>query len=386
MNTKCNTEKFSVQFLSGMDQVEGAEWNRLTGTGYPFLRYEFLAALESSGSVTQESGWQPQHMLIHRDDQLVALMPLYIKDHSYGEYVFDWAWADAYHRNGIHYYPKLLTAVPFTPAGGPRLCLLSEELRPEITAVAVEKIKQLTDENGYSSWHLLFPQQDESAQFVQSGLCERNGCQYHWFNRGYRDFDDFLAHLSSRKRKNIKRERRRVAEQDIRLIRVTGREISERHLNIFYTFYQATYYKRAQRGYLTLNFFQQIHAAMPEQLMLVLAYREDQPVAAALCLTGEDTLYGRYWGCLEEYECLHFEACYYQGIEFCIERNIGKFDPGAQGEHKISRGFEPIATYSLHWIRHPGFRAAIEDFLDREKPGIDQYIEQASQQLPFRKA
>ncbi|MCF7982335.1 MAG: GNAT family N-acetyltransferase [Pseudomonadales bacterium] len=384
MNTKSDRTKFKIKFLSGLDQINSDNWNRLTGLDYPFLRYEFLAALETSGCVAAETGWQPQHLLVYIDDQLMALMPLYVKTHSYGEYVFDWAWAEAYHRHGVQYYPKLLTAIPFTPATGSRLCIAPGQDRQYITRRIVEAIKQQVEEKGYSSWHLLFPQKNEFDSLSQCQLAARIGCQYHWFNRQYSDFNDFLARLSSRKRKNIKRERRLVAEQKIHIVRLPGAEVTEQQLKTFYEFYQATYYKRGQQGYLNLDFFTTLLTNMPEQLLLVLAYRENQPIAGALCLKSCDTLYGRYWGCLDEYECLHFEACYYQGIEYCIEQGIQKFDPGAQGEHKISRGFEPTTTRSLHWVAHSGFRAAIEDFLKREKDGVDEYMVHASQMLPFK--
>jgi len=386
MNTKSNTSKFRTSFLSGLNKVDSADWNRLTGVDYPFLRYEFLAALENSGCVSEQTGWQPHHLVVYQATHLVALMPLYIKTHSYGEYVFDWAWADAYHRHGVPYYPKLLTAIPFTPATGSRLCIAPGQNDAEISSLAVEKIKHHAETKGYSSWHLLFPCKSEFEQLSQHNLSARSGCQYHWKNRDYANFDDFLAHLSSRKRKNIKRERRRVAEQGITLTRIPGMEITQAQLQTFYEFYQSTYYKRGQQGYLTLAFFEKILTTMPDQLLLVMAYRDNHPIAAALCLGSSDTLYGRYWGCLEEYECLHFEACYYQGIEHCIEQGIQKFDPGAQGEHKISRGFEPTTTHSLHWIAHPGFRAAIDDFLKREHRGVKDYIEQASQLLPFKRS
>ncbi len=385
MNTKSSTTKFVVAYLSGIDQVSGVEWNSITGTSYPFMRHEFLCALESSDSVCPEAGWQPHHLVVYQAEQLVAVMPLYVKTHSYGEFVFDWAWADAFQRHGFEYYPKLLTAIPFTPATGPRLCVIDETQRHIITQLVINDIKELLDNEDYSSWHLLFPETKELEQYSEFKLSKRTGCQYHWMNHDYQEFDDFLARLSSRKRKNIKRERRRVTEQGIQLKRITGINITSQQLFDFYTFYQATYYKRARRGYLTFEFFEQIHKLMPEQLMLVMAYVEQQPIAAALCFQGNDTLYGRYWGCLEEFECLHFEACYYQGIEYCIEQKIRKFDPGAQGEHKISRGFEPTNTYSLHWIAHPGFRAAIDNFLEQEARGIDDYMEQAARLLPFKK-
>lgn len=385
MDTKTKINKLELEFISSLAQVDAADWNRLASDGYPFMRYEFLAALENSGSVSEQSGWQPHHLVGYRDGRPVAIMPLYIKTHSYGEYVFDWAWANAYHRNGFQYYPKLLTAIPFTPASGSRLCLDISLNRQSVTHQVVQQIKHLAEVKGYSSWHVLFPQQVEFQAFADSQLSQRTGCQYHWFNRDYADFDDFLAQLSSRKRKNIKRERRRVREQGISLKTFTGKEIDKHHIRTFYQFYQATYYKRAQKGYLTLDFFNKLLEGMAEQLVLVLAFREDHPIAGALSICGNDTLYGRYWGCLEEYECLHFEACYYQGIEFCIAQGLNKFDPGAQGEHKIARGFEPTPTYSVHWLVHPAFRQAINKYLEDEAVGIDQYMHEAAKFLPFKK-
>ena len=385
MITKREQSKFRVAFLSGMDQIDRVTWNSICGTDYPFLRHEFLRALEHSGSVGADTGWRPHHLVLYRKDEPVGLMPLYIKSHSYGEYVFDWAWADAYHRHHFSYYPKLLSAVPFAPAGGPRLCLRDEELRSAATLAVVNAIREELDREEYSSWHLLFPHPRELPFFAELGLLQRHGCQYHWFNRDYPSFDQFLDHLSSRKRKNIRRERRRVAEQGLELTRLSGPERSDEQLQTFYTFYQATYYKRGQRGYLSPAFFREILSTMPEQLLLVLAYLDGEAVAGAFFMQGGDTLYGRYWGCLEEYECLHFEACYYQGIAHCIDHGIARFDPGAQGEHKISRGFEPVTTHSVHWIAHPGFRAAIADFLEREQAGMSDYMAQASKLLPFKK-
>ncbi len=387
METKIIAQNMEVQFHPRIRDIDPAIWNGIAGTGYPFLRHEFLAALEQSNSVGIEAGWEPRHVLVEDDGVAVALMPLYIKHNSYGEYVFDWAWADAYQRHGIEYYPKLLTAIPYTPATGPRLCIAAgANANAQAIATAVfEHIRSYAEQLGCSSWHLLFPEQRDMPHFDGLPLGERLGCQYHWFNRDYHDFDEFLGRFVSRKRKNIKRERRRVAEQGITLSRIAGPDIEAADMEVFYDFYQATYLKRGRQGYLTPDFFFQLRETMAEQLLLVMAYRENKPIAAALCLVGDDTLYGRYWGCFEDYECLHFEACYYQGIEYCIEQGLARFDPGAQGEHKILRGFEPIETYSLHWIKHPGFRAAIEDFLNREQAGMQDYKAEAATLLPFRK-
>lgn len=382
MNT---VQNFSFQYLSSIDQISPAHWDNLCASDYPFLRHAFLAALEHSDSIGGDSGWQPYHLCAYQNQQLVAVMPLYIKQHSYGEYVFDWAWADAYRRYNVDYYPKLVTAIPFTPASGQRLCTAPDVDQQALIHAIVADIQTQTRRGDFSSWHLLFPQIDEFERWQQTDLRQRSGCQFHWFNLDYRSFDEFLATFTSRKRKNIKRERRRVAEQGIKLQPLTGAQISDQHIRDFYLFYQATYLKRGQQGYLTLEFFLALREKMAEQLLLVMAEKDGEAIAAALCLRDSNTLYGRYWGCLEEYECLHFESCFYQGIEYCIAHGLTRFDPGAQGEHKILRGFEPVKTHSLHWIEHEGFRAAIDRFLGQEKLGMAQYQAQAAEMLPFKK-
>jgi len=376
---------FTFKHLASIDQISAQIWNSLCTSDYPFLRHEFLATLENSGSVGSNSGWQPYHLIVYQNDSLVAVMPLYIKIHSYGEYVFDWAWAEAYQRHNVTYYPKLLSAIPFTPATGPRLCAVQGIDKAALMSAIVEDIQTQAEGGRFSSWHLLFPESDEFDDWQKTKLSPRTGCQFHWFNRDYKSFDDFLSTFTSRKRKSIKRERRRVAEQGIALQSLSGDHISEKHILDFFIFYQATYMKRGQQGYLTLDFFLQLRAKMSDQLVLVMAEKDDQAVAAALCLRDSETLYGRYWGCLEEYECLHFEACFYQGIEYCIANGIKRFDPGAQGEHKILRGFEPVKTVSLHWIAHEGFREAVDRFLGQEKLGIAQYKDDATAMLPFKK-
>jgi len=378
-------QSFSFEYLSSIDRIDADVWNATCASDYPFLRHEFLAALENSGSVGGNSGWQPYHLTVYQNGDLVALIPLYIKSHSYGEYVFDWAWADAYHRHNVEYYPKLLTAIPFTPASGPRLCTTPNIDKTALISAIVDDIQKQTKDGRFSSWHLLFPKAAEFKSWQQTELRARTGCQFHWFNREYKSFGDFLSAFTSRKRKSINRERRRVAEQGISLYTLTSDQISEKHIRDFFIFYQATYMKRGQQGYLTLNFFLQLRDTMADHLVLVLAEKDGQSIAAALSLRDAKTLYGRYWGCLEEYECLHFEACFYQGIEFCITNGIQRFDPGAQGEHKILRGFEPVKTYSLHWIEHPGFREAIDRFLGQEKLGMAQYKDDATAMLPFKK-
>jgi hypothetical protein len=371
-----------VNLHQSIESIGLERWNALCGTDYPFLRYEFLHALEASGSVSARTGWQPVHVeLLDEDDSPLLLMPLYLKSHSWGEYVFDWAWADAYERNGLAYYPKLVNAIPFTPATGPRFG--STLPMQDALALFPQLLQQVMQEVRASSWHCLFPP-EKAVKQSRPPVLQRLGCQYHWFNRDYQNFDDFLDRFNARKRKAVKRERRKVKEQGLVLKRLSGAQITADHLDCFYGFYQSTYLKRGRSGYLTADFFHRLHQSMPKQLLLVLAEHESKPVAAALYFIGADTLYGRYWGCDADFDSLHFEACYYQGIEFCIEQGLHRFDPGAQGEHKIQRGFEPIRTGSLHRIADPGFEQAIARFLQEESELMEQQIAELTTWLPFR--
>lgn len=374
-----------LQFIDSIHRVAADEWNAVAGDDYPFLQHTFLAALEDSGATTAETGWLPQHLVIREGGVLCGLLPLYIKSHSYGEYVFDWAWADAYRRHGLEYYPKLLSAIPFTPATGPRLCLRDDLEADALYSVVVEQLQRRAQQLGASSAHVLFPDVNDAERWQRAGLLQRIGPQYHWFNRGYQGFDDFLATFSSRKRKNLRKERRTVADQGLRLERLSGSDVSESQWRFFFHCYQMTYAKRSGHGgYLSEAFFQAIARSMADRLLLVLAYEGDVPVAAALNFQGADTLFGRYWGCIREYDFLHFEACYYQGIEHCIEQGLSKFDPGAQGEHKIQRGFEPITTYSQHWLADASFSDAVARFLHTEQRHIAEYLQEAAQALPFK--
>jgi len=373
-----------VKQINSMTQVNCANWNRLTGDAYPFLHHEFLLALEQSGSVSEQTGWSPSHLLVMDEDELVAFMPLYLKQHSWGEYVFDHQWAQAYQQQGIDYYPKWLTAIPLTPCQGPRIVIKAAIDPLEVTHTLLIFIKQLSEQRGISSWHCLFPVPQQVELLRSLGLSIREGVQFHWINQGYRDFNDFLQTLSASKRKMLKRERRRVSEQGICLLRIAGPDVSDLQWQVFFQFYKMTYLKRGSQPYLNLAFFQQIAATMGEQLLLVLAVKDDNYIAAALSFVGADTLFGRYWGCYEEYNGLHFEACYYQGLDYCIEQGLKRFDSGAQGEHKISRGFEPITTYSAHWLKDDRFAIAIEHFLAREQKAVRLYKQDAASYLPFK--
>ncbi len=352
---------------------------------YPFLRPEFLDALEASDSAVASTGWEPHHLTVGGEGTGTAFMPLYLKGHSMGEYVFDFGWADAYRRNGLAYYPKLLTAIPFTPASGPRVRFSSDADRTSLVGQLTDRVVELARENHLSSWHLLFPDEDQLALFRDQRLLHRRGVQYHWFNRGYDSFDDFLGALTSRKRKSLRKERRQVAEQALTTERLTGADLTQELLEEFWLFYQRTYLKRSgSTGYLTGAFFSLIGETLADQTLMTVARHEGRIVAAALYFFDDETLFGRYWGCLEEYDVLHFELCYYQGIEFAIERGLKKFDAGAQGEHKVIRGFEPVVTHSLHWIAEPAFEEAIARFLEQESRYIDQHVEQAREALPYK--
>ncbi|MFG6177097.1 GNAT family N-acetyltransferase [Halomonas sp. THAF12] len=363
-------------------EVPASAWNALVGDDHPFLRHEFLHALEASGAVSTETGWKPCHLTLWRGNTLVGLLPHYHKQHSFGEYVFDWAWADAWERAGGRYYPKGLSAIPFTPAPGPRLALAAD-----VDPLDARRCLAEGWENAMlSSWHLLFAEEGEVAAWREArpDLIPRAGVQFQWQDHGYGDFDGFLAALTSKRRKAIRRERRRVAEQGLSLHRLEGESIGEADLAHFYRCYQITYLERGRQGYLNEAFFARLRRHLPEALVLVQARMEGRPVAAALCLQGRRTLYGRYWGSEVEADGLHFETCYYQGIEHCLARGLSRFDPGTQGEHKLARGFAPRRLTSLHHIADPRLRAGVARFCDEEAEHVAAYIEAAKEALPFR--
>jgi len=382
-----------IKQINKLSEISCDQWNQLLNSDYPFLRYEFLAALENSGSVSEKTGWLPKHCLVfdQPDDltedktTLIAAMPLYEKNHSSGEYVFDHSWANAYHQHGLSYFPKWVTSIPFTPCEGNRLLVKEGVDRSKVFREIVEFIKNKAEDEDASSWHCLFPTKEEKEILKNEDLIIREGVQFRWSNQGYTDFEDYLATFNNKKRKNVRRERRWVSEQNITLVQIPGSEITEEQWQAFYQFYQMTYLKRRMSPYLTLSFFHQLSETMPDQLLLVMAIKDNNYVGAALSLIGDDTLYGRYWGCLDEYHSLHFEACYYQGLEYCIENKLQRFDSGAQGEHKISRGFEPVTTYSAHWIKDPQFATAIERYVGQESEAMVDYKSDAAQQLPFKK-
>lgn len=379
-------QKYTTEFLDSISLVPAAVWNKLLASEYPFLRHEFLYALEKSGSASARSGWKPKHLLLKDDaGEVLAIMPLYLKNNSMGEYVFDWSWADAYYQHGLEYYPKFVTAVPFTPSAGPRICIDPNSNKQDILREIINSVLQEAKRLQASSWHILFPEKDLSDAFSALGLAQRQGCQYQWFNKNYVNFDSFLLQFSSRKRKNLKKERKKIKENNIQFEWLNGNEVSLEQWQIFYKFYQNTYLVRGRSAYLTLPFFLEIARLMPEKILLVLAKKDDYYIAGALSFKDDTALYGRYWGCDEEWQFLHFETCYYQGIEYCIKHKLQKFDSGAQGEHKIQRGFEPVFTYSNHWISHPQFSAAINEFIKEETNHLSQYQVLAEKHLPFKK-
>ncbi len=377
--------EYEVRFHRSINEISAEAWRRLAVGAGPFLQHAFLSALEDSGSVGPGTGWAPNHITLWRrgEGQPAVVVPMYRKSHSWGEYVFDWAWADAWARFGLSYYPKFVTAVPFTPSTGPRI-LAAEDVVETAVPALLEAVRKTLNRVGGSSWHVLFPREAEAEQLQQAGLLRRHGSQFHWFNHDYQDFDDFLSRFNSRRRKNVRKERRGVEQAGIRCHRFTGEQIDEALWDRFYRYYLQTYAERGQQGYLSRRFFSLLGGLMPESVLLIMAEQHGEWVAGALYLRDEERLYGRYWGAEVEVPGLHFEACYYQGIEYCIEQGLLRFDAGAQGEHKLARGFEPVRTDSLHWIEDERFRDAIDRFCREEARYVDSYMEAARETLPYR--
>ena len=374
----------SVDCLRSIADVDAREWNALTLGCAPLLRHEFLSAAEQSGSADVHSGWRPRHLVMRDNDGLRAALPLYEKNHSWGEFVFDWAWANAYARAGIEYYPKLISAVPFTPATTRKLLLRDpndEAAARELLAAAID----VATDNDCSSLHLHFVDESEVGLLDSAGFSPRKDCQFHWHNEGYTDFDAFLARLSSRKRKNARRDRRHVAEAGVRFRHYRGNEIDTRLWQTVYRLISLTFLRRGSMPYFTAAFFEQLAAQLPDALLVVIAERDSRPIAAAVFIVGDDVLYGRYWGAEYDVNALHFETCYFQGIEFCIENGLRRFEPGTQGEHKVSRGFLPVATWSAHWLAHPQFLAAIDDYVREEAVHVDRYMHAVDSHSPYRR-
>jgi predicted N-acyltransferase len=379
-------EARAVRVLGGIADVPAAAWDACAGPDNPFVGHAFLRALEDSGSAVARTGWQPRHLTVtDRSGGVIGAAPLYLKSHSYGEYVFDWAWADAYERAGGRYYPKLQASVPFTPVTGPRLLVRPDADREAVAGALIAAMAELGRRSDVSSLHVTFPTRPEWERLGAAGFLQRLGRQYHWENHGYGSFENFLATLSARKRKAIRQERRKVAESGLTIRTLTGEAIEPRHWDAFHRFYMATSDRKWGSPYLTRAFFHRIGETMAERTVLVVAEDRGKPVAGALNLVGADTLYGRNWGSLGHYPLLHFEACYYRAIEFAIERGLRCVEAGAQGEHKIQRGYLPVETYSAHWIADPGFREAVEEFLARERSQTRYEIEALTDYAPFRR-
>ena len=372
-----------VTVHDSISAIAREDWDSLAGDVYPFLRHAFLELAEHSGSVTPNAGWTPRHLVLEDGHQLRAAMPLYEKSHSWGEFVFDWAWAHAYEQAGLEYYPKLVSAVPFTPAPSTRI-LKARADDTEATSILVSAATQLAIDTECSSVHFLFPEADEVPLFEDTGLLVRKDCQFHWHNRNYDNFDDFLATFTSAKRKKARRDRRRVAEQGIRFRRLRGAELDGKAWATVYALIARTFMQRGSLPYFNQAFFEGLSTQLPENILVIQAEQQDRAVAAAVCFESETTLSGRYWGSDGHFDALHFETCYYQGIEYCIETGKQLFEPGTQGEHKISRGFSPITTWSAHWLAHPEFANAIERYLDDESRHIDRYIEAVDGHTPYK--
>ena len=380
-------DDYRTQVLDDLSRVAADDWNALAAGGagrasaQPFLRHEFLRALELAGCVGEETGWIPRHLLL-RDvaGAPAAAVPAYLKLHSYGEYVFDWAWADAYRRHGLRYYPKLLSAVPFTPVPGTRLAARDGASR----TAAARALLALAQSSRLSSLHVLFPRAAEAEALRGAGLTLRHGVQFHWRNAGYASFEAFLETLAQPKRKKIRAERRKVAEAGVRLRRLHGRDIGAAHWAFFVRCYEATYSAHRSTPYLNLEFFERIGEALPQHLVLVLAERGGHPIAASLLVHDDERLYGRYWGAIEPVPCMHFEACYYQAIDAAIELGLRYVEGGAGGEHKMSRGFEPVQTVSAHWLAEPAFALAVDRFLQREGAAVDAWVDELRERSPYR--
>ena len=375
--------------VEAISDVPAAEWDGLDQSGHPFTRHAFLEALEATRCVGEDTGWIPAHLLVREtrgDRRLIAAVPQYLKTHSWGEFVFDWSWAQSYLRAGVEYYPKQLAAIPFTPVSGPRLLVAprhaaseAPDLRDELAVLLQETARRA----GASGAHVNFTNEDDQVALERAGFLRRHDCRFLWRNRGYRSFEDFLATFRAEKRKKTRRERRKVAESGISFRTLVGEQIDDALWQVIFAFSERTFLQHGNAHYLNVQFLQRVSAAMPGAVIVKLAERDGAPVAASIFFEGGGWLYGRYWGAARQEDSLHFEACYYQGIEHCIARGLAGFDPGTQGEHKIARGFEPTRTLSAHWLEHAGFRTAVARYLERERTAIDRYVEAAAEHLPF---
>ena len=375
----------TTKIIESLHDISAADWNALAGDDYPFTRHEFLIALENNGAVGKEFGWLPHFFLAYQNEKLVGALPAYVKFNSYGEFVFDWAWADAYQQNNLRYYPKLVSSIPYTPATGPRLLIADMANYSEIADTLINATLEFANKTNLSSFHCLFTNKKDTEYFSHHpDFMMRLGCQFHWTNNNYESFSAYLEKFTSKKRKQIKRERRIVNEQNIEFEILNGYQATDEQWTIYHRLYESTFERKSGIPTLSKSFFQEIAASMPENIVLVMAKHENKYVASAFNLKGSDALYGRHWGCSENFDNLHFEACYYQGLDYCISHNLKYFEPGAQGEHKIARGFMPTKTWSAHWIAHPQFQQAISNFLNHETQGMLHYISELNEHSPFK--
>ncbi len=378
-DTLKNPASFAVEIVTSINDIASTDWDALTD-GTPLLSHAFLSALENSGSVGQGTGWMPHPLIVSSKNRLIGAMPLYLKTHSYGEYVFDWAWAEAYQRSGLNYYPKLLSAIPFSPITSSRL--LSQQTQVQL--LMIEALESMLAQHHLSSAHILFPDDVSATQLHCAGWLKRTGVQFRWQNKNYQYFEDFLATLSHDKRKKIHQERKKIAQAGVVCRFIKGAEATKDDWDFFYRCYSNTYREHLSTPYLTRNFFEEIGQTMPQHILLIVAEIAGKPIASTLNIYNQHTLYGRYWGALQFVSGLHFELCYYQAQQFCIAENITFFEGGAQGEHKLARGFEPRPTCSYHKIAHPDFEIAIQQFLTRESEGIAVYTNELEERAPFK--
>ena len=368
-----------VELLTSIDAISAAAWDALTDTT-PLISHAFLSALERSGSVGANTGWNPRHLIVKQNSHIIGVMPLYLKSHSYGEYVFDWAWADAYQRSGLEYYPKLLSAIPFSPITSARLLSHGKDTM-QLMIKALERVMQ---QHQLSSAHVLFPDEASAEVLSEAGWLQRTGVQFRWQNKNYGNFEDFLASLSHDKRKKIHQERKKIQLAGVVCRQIKGMDATQEDWDFFYTCYCNTYHAHHSTPYLTRAFFAEISQNMPQNLLLIVAEMDGKSIACTLNMYNETTLYGRYWGAIQFVSGLHFELCYYQAQQFCIHQGITYFEGGAQGEHKLARGFEPRPTCSYHKIAHADFEVAIKDFLRRESEGIAAYTNELEERAPFK--
>jgi len=372
-----------VTVHDSMSDIAQGDWNALAGNDYPFLRHQFLQLAEDTGCVSPQHGWSPRHLTLSDRGQLRAAMPLYEKSHSWGEFVFDWAWANAYDQAGLSYYPKLVSAVPFTPAPCPKL-LLRDPDDVEAASGLLQAAVSLASETDCSSVHMLFPSSADLPHMEAAGLLIRKDCQFHWHNKNYSSFDDFLGTFTSVKRKKARRDRRRVREGGITFRRIQGGDIDADTWSVVYRLISRTFMLRGSMPYYSESFFRGLCEQIPAGVLVILAEIDAVPVAAAVFFESDTHLYGRYWGSDGHYDSLHFETCYYQGIDYCIESGKQVFEPGTQGEHKISRGFSPVSTWSAHWLAHPQFSSAIEEYLGEEGKHVSRYIDAVGSHSPYK--